>query len=124
MIQTFDGVGVYDVGRAVEAYLGTSGVAAGFCILSLPYDNCGLTISDDVETLKSDLAHLTDRAPGRPLAIIDDDPAIAAPPALVAQSLTVPVQDRELYLGTWSEVLLLEAAGPRTVQIDLTLIGD
>jgi secondary thiamine-phosphate synthase enzyme len=43
--------------------------------------------------------------------------------SIVGPSLTLPVQDGRLVLGTWQRLILIELDGPRERQVALTLLG-
>ena len=40
--------------------------------------------------------------------------------SIIGPSLTVPVKDSRLYLGTWQRIILIELDGPRDRQIEVT----
>jgi secondary thiamine-phosphate synthase enzyme len=44
--------------------------------------------------------------------------------SLIGTSLSVPVDDGELILGTWQRIILLEFDGPRKRQIALSFVGE
>jgi secondary thiamine-phosphate synthase enzyme len=44
--------------------------------------------------------------------------------SLIGTSLSVPVDDGELLLGTWQRIVLLEFDGPRKRQIALSFVAE
>ena len=53
---------------------------------------------------------------------IDDNAAAHLRSMLLNSSVTVPVQDGELGLGTWQSILFVEADGPRKRHIQITVL--
>jgi secondary thiamine-phosphate synthase enzyme len=43
---------------------------------------------------------------------------------LIKPSVTVPLENRKMQLGTWQSVLFIEMDGPRTRQIQVQVIGE
>ncbi len=50
--------------------------------------------------------------------------AVNVTAVLFGQSLTLPVLDGALSLGTWQSLFLMEIDGPRARRLDMVFLGD
>lgn len=126
------GRGTLDVTREVERVVSASGVRRGLCSVFLQHTSASLilcenadpTVRVDLETMMARLAPDGDPA-YRHDAEGQDDMAAHARSVLTSNSLTIPVVDGRLALGTWQGVYLWEHrhAG-HTRQIVVTLSGE
>ena len=107
---------VVDVTSAVEEAIGGT-VEAGTCTVFVPHTTAGVTVNEAESGLLADVeAFLDDLVPwgaGYRHDGIDDNAAAHLRSILVGPSVTVPVIDGSLALGTWQSVLLVESDGPR-----------
>ena len=122
--------GLYEFTREVQALVRDSGVQEGLCTLFVRHTSCSLLIQENADpTAKSDLERWLNRLVPEndelyehTLEGSDDMPAhIKA--ALTAVSLSIPVIDGRLSLGTWQGIYLWEHRhhpGSRTVLVHLT----
>jgi len=113
------GAGLYEFTDRVMAFIGSAGIESGLLTLFLRHTSCSLLIQENADPdVRRDLdaffrrlvpqaddpamAYLTHRAEGP-----DDMPAhIKA--ALTPVSLSIPVMDGRLALGTWQGIYLFE----------------
>ncbi len=107
---------VIDITETVEAYLQKANTESGVCIIFAAHTTCALTTADldpgtdrdMLDALRSILPHMSYRHP--------HDPAHAPDHILssvLGASLAIPYQNRQLLLGTWQRVVLVELDGPR-----------
>jgi thiamine phosphate synthase YjbQ (UPF0047 family) len=138
-IATDEGASLSDVTGDVNAFLKTSGIVNGLCVLSTTAEGSCLTLSAELDEDVDDLLRLAwthlsgpalDRseneedfvAPERPDRI-DVDGAGYAPAGVLADSVSFPVRDGAVALGTWEAIVLLDARGPAVRPVDVTVIG-
>jgi len=113
------GAGLYEVTDKVQAFVRRSGVAAALLTLFVRHTSCSLLIQENADPdVRQDLDAFFDRlvppADDASMGYLvhrlegpDDMPAhIKA--ALTAVSLSIPVVDGTLVLGTWQGVYLFE----------------
>lgn len=109
------GKGLYPFTRMVEERIRQWDIVDGICFLYIPHTSASLVISESYDpTAKADLETFMERlAPeGQPwyahrLEGADDSPSHLR--AMLTQtSLTIPIDDRRLSLGTWQGVYLFE----------------
>ncbi len=106
---------LYDISEALSEQVGTSGIISGLLSLYIPHSSASLLIQEnyDPEVLR-DLERFFDRLvpQGDPLfhhtSEGPDDMPAHVRSALTAVSLSIPILDAQLALGTWQGVFLYE----------------
>ncbi len=109
------GQGLHLITDLIEAVVGKSGVGDGLCTVLVQHTSASLTIQENADpSARRDLEHWLNRL------VEEDDPLYthtAEGPddmpshikaALTATSLSVPVVDGRLALGTWQGIYLWE----------------
>lgn len=138
-IATHEGASLSDVTLEVNAFVRTSGVRSGLCILSTASDDSCLTLSADLDEDVDDLLRLarTHLSSLGPRASEEAEESTAAdrsdridlegggytPAGVLAASVSLPVRDGAIHLGTWEAIVLLDAKGPALRAIDVTIMG-
>lgn len=116
---------VVDITDAVEKKVGESDVKNGMCHLFILHTTACLTTGDldpgtDLDMLdafEAMVPNLKYRHPHDPSHVPDHILS-----SLIGPSLTLPVQNGRLALGTWQRVLLIEFDGPREREVVITFI--
>jgi len=116
---------VVDLTDRVNALVGEAGFRAGLCHLLLLHTTAALTLADldpgtdlDIlDALTEMVPRLRYRHPHNPAHVPNHILS-----ALVGTSLTLPVADGRLVLGTWQRVVLIEFEGPRRREVAVTLV--
>ena len=117
---------ITDLTAEVRRIVGESGVASGVCVVSAPHCTCSLYVNENESGLVADMLALVEGiADGRQWRHdrIDNNASAHLAAALVGNSVTVPVADGQLVLGTWQSVMLLELDGPRNRRVNVTVLG-
>jgi secondary thiamine-phosphate synthase enzyme len=130
-ISTDKHVSVQNVTHLIQQALGETGLRSGICLVSTPHTTCGLMVNEFESGLVQDIERMTDEML-RPLAgsgrflhdRVDNNAQAHLTSGLLGRSLSIPVRDAGLHLGTWQNVLLVECDGPRTRTIDLLFMGE
>jgi secondary thiamine-phosphate synthase enzyme len=129
-VRTTEKVGVVNVTPEVRRALRRAGLRHGLILISVPHTTCGLCVNEDEAGLRDDLAHLAralvagvEPRGGFGHDRVDDNAAAHLFAALLGHSVTLPVRDGDLVLGTWQSVLLIEADGPRSRRLEMTFLG-
>ena len=126
------GRGTYEITKDIEKMIRDSGVQQGLCHLFIQHTSASLIISenadpavrDDLETFISKIcpdgdAMFTHRSEG------DDDMPAHIKASVLGSSLTIPITNGELNLGTWQGIYLCEHrnhGGSRKVVV--TIFGE
>jgi len=121
------GRGTTDITAEVARAVATSGIAKGLCNVFLQHTSASLILCENADPdVRRDLETLLARlAPdGDPAYVHDtegpDDMAAHARSILTSNSLSIPVADGKLLLGTWQGLYLYEhrhAGHARTVVV-------
>ena len=130
-VSTEKTVGVTDVTRLIRQALGETGMQTGICLVSTPHTTCGLTVNEfesglvrDIEKLAGELLHPLTGQSGFHHDRVDNNAQAHLTSGLLGRSLSLPVHNGDLHLGTWQSVLLVECDGPRNRTIDMTFLGE
>ena len=127
---TTEGPGFIRLGAAINRVIADAGLQQGLCVALALHTSCSLTINENADPrVLADLeSYLRDLVP-RARAYSHDDEGPDDMPAhirtaLTATSLSLPIADGRLLLGTWQEVYLWEHRdAPHRRCIALQLIG-
>jgi secondary thiamine-phosphate synthase enzyme len=125
------GRGTTDITAEVERAARASGIAAGVVHVFVRHTSCGLIVTENADPdVRRDLETLAARwAPDGDPAYRhdmegDDDMAAHARSVLSGCSVSVPLGDGGLLLGTWQGIYLWEhRAAPQRRSIVVTVIG-
>ena len=127
---TTSGPGFTRLSGPINGAIRRSGLQQGLCVALAQHTSCSLTINENADPrVLADLeAYLHDLVPRERRYAHDDEGPDDMPAhirtALTTTSLSVPIADGQLRLGTWQEVYLWEHRdAPHLRQIALQLIG-
>jgi len=123
-IETHDTKGVIDITEEVNEVIHKEDFEAGVCHVFVMHTTAAISTADldpgtDQDMLDAYTAlipKLNYRHPHNPAHVADHILA-----TLIGPSVSVPVQDGELVLGTWQRIVLFELDGPRSRQVMITL---
>ncbi len=109
------GLGAYDFTQDVTRFVRASGIENGLVNLLVQHTSASLTIQENADPdvqvdLLDALARLAPEQPGlyRHSAEGPDDMPAHIKSALTSATLSIPVKDGRLRLGTWQGIYLLE----------------
>ena len=124
-VETTSRVSVDDVTAAVRERIPTD-FDTGLCTVFVRHTTAGITVNEAEERLLDDLENaLADLVPtddGYRHDQIDDNADSHLRSMLLGSSVTIPVTDGRLDLGTWQSILLVEADGPRTRTLSVAFV--
>jgi secondary thiamine-phosphate synthase enzyme len=109
-----------DITRQVASALGESGVKSGLCTVFIPHTTAGVTINEnaDPDVQRDMIMELNKIVP------FDDNyrhsegnSAAHIKATMVGSSVTIPVEDGRMQLGTWQGIYFCEFDGPRTRRV-------
>ncbi|RJP58317.1 MAG: YjbQ family protein [Candidatus Auribacter fodinae] len=111
-----------DITHQVKRVVRDSGVTQGLCMVYVPHTTAGVTINENADpSVKSDILnalrhivpdslsyrHLEGNSPGHVKA------------SLMGSSVTIPIRNGDLALGTWQGIFFAEFDGPRSRKADI-----
>lgn len=116
-----------DITGAVAAELARADVEDGTCHVYMPHTTAGLTINENadpdvVRDILAGLARLVPATGDYRHAEGNSDAHLKA--SLVGSSVTVPVVDGRLALGTWQGIYFCEFDGPRRRHVLVGFAGE
>ena len=122
---------IQDLSAEIDDFLANTGIQSGRLLVFVPGSTAGITTIEFESGAVNDLRRAIDRiAPTRGeyehnLRWGDRNGYSHVRSALLGPSLTVPVEEGQLLLGTWQQIVLCDFdARPRRRKIILQLIGD
>ena len=132
-IATDEGVSIADLTGEVSAFIRSTGVREGLCVMMVGRNECFLSLAPELDDAFDDLMRLSREAsdPGRVVTReeaersdhADIDMSKPAPPGFLAESLSFVVREGEPELGSWEAILLVDGGGPARRAIDVTVMG-
>jgi secondary thiamine-phosphate synthase enzyme len=122
-VRTEERVDVRNVTAAVAAAV-PDDLDSGVCTVFVPHTTAGVVVNEDESRLLADvedaLERLVPRGEGYGHDAIDDNADAHLRAMLLGESVSIPVVDGDLALGTWQSVLFVECDGPRRRSLDVT----
>ena len=117
--------GFVDITGQVRKIVTAGKVQNGLCQIFVPHTTAGVTINEnaDPDVVTDMLAALKQMVPDLPYRHDEGNSPAHVKSSLVGCSLTVPIADGRLCLGTWQGIYFCEFDGPRTRNVWLQLIG-
>lgn len=125
------GRGTTEITERVSDVVDASGIACGLAHVFVRHTSCSVTITENADpSVRTDLETLARRwAPDGDPAYRhdtegDDDMAAHARSVLTGTSVTVPIGNGRLLLGTWQGIYLWEhRAAPHRREVVVTVLG-
>jgi secondary thiamine-phosphate synthase enzyme len=122
-VRTTERVAFVDVTRQVADLV--RGAGDGAVVVFVPHTTAGVTINEDADpSVRADLEMALDRmVPGDlPFRHAEGNSDAHTKASLMGSSVTVPVVDGELRLGTWQGIYFAEFDGPRRRRMTVTFL--
>ena len=124
-VETDEHTQVVDVTDKVTEELQNQHVTDGLCTVFVQHTTAGVVVNEAESRLLEDVeSFLETLVPDRDdyrHDQIDDNADSHLRALLLGESVTVPVEDGELALGTWQRILFVECDGPRTRRVSATV---
>ncbi len=102
--------------------------ANGLCHVFVPHTTAGITLNEAEENLLQDLEDqlesVVPTSGGFAHDRLDGNADAHLRSMFLGSSVTVPIREGSLDLGTWQRVLFVEGDGPRQRQVTLTILED
>ncbi len=107
-----------DVTREIEEIVQTAKAKNGIVHIFISHATAGIILNESADpNIKTDFLNALERAiPKRANYLhdhIDRNASAHIRSALVGSSLTIPLKDRRMMLGTWQSIMFCEFDGPR-----------
>jgi secondary thiamine-phosphate synthase enzyme len=116
---------VVDLTDRIQSLIRRANMREGLCTLFIAHTTAALTTGEIGEGTEEDLLEVVERIIPSIRFRHAHDPTHAwshMAASLLGPSLTIPVTDGQLALGTWQSVMLVELDGPRERTVSVTLL--
>ena len=116
---------VVDLTERVQSLIRRANMRDGLCALFVTHTTAAVTTGEIGEGTEEDLLDIVERIIPSIRFRHAHDPSHAwshMAASILGPSLTLPVEDGRLMLGTWQSVLLVELDGPRERAVYITLL--
>ncbi|WP_456482570.1 secondary thiamine-phosphate synthase enzyme YjbQ [Methanopyrus sp.] len=121
-------VQVIDVTDRVREKVRESGVEEGIAHVYSRHTTAAVVVNEPESGLLRDIVNkleeLVPRGAGYEHDRIDNNADAHLRALLLGSSVTIPVSDGDLVLGTWQSVLFVELDGPRSRRLLVTVVGE
>jgi secondary thiamine-phosphate synthase enzyme len=122
-VETTDRLDIVDITAEVEAQV-PADVERGLCTVFVQHTTAGVVVNEAEQRLLGDVeSYLRELVPdqdGYAHDALDGNADSHLRSLLLDESVSVPVRDGALALGTWQAVLLVDCDGPRTRSLSVT----
>lgn len=124
-VSTTERIDIVDITTKVtEAIL--SDVSNGVCLIFVPHTTAGVVLNENERRLLNDITRavesLVPADENYEHDAIDDNAVAHLQATVLGESVTIPVVEGELDLGSWQSVLFVECDGPRTRRVSVTVM--
>ena len=117
--------GFIDITGQVRKIVAAGNVQNGLCQIFVPHTTAGVTINENADpaVVTDMLAALGKMVPDLPYRHTEGNSPAHVKSSLVGCSITVPISEGRLCLGTWQGIYFCEFDGPRTRKVWVNLVG-
>ena len=117
--------GFIDITGQVRKIVASGNVQNGLCQIFVPHTTAGVTINEnaDPDVVTDVLAALGKMVPDLHYRHSEGNSPAHVKSSLVGCSITVPISEGRLCLGTWQGIYFCEFDGPRTRKVWVQLVG-
>ena len=126
LINTTELKQIVDLTDQVQAIIRRSKMTSGLCSVFVTHTTAAVTTGEIGEGTEQDFLQIIEEIIPRIRFRHAHDPSHAwshMASSLLGPSLTIPVSDGQLLLGTWQSVMLVELDGPRERQVYVTCVA-
>ena len=105
-----------DITAEVQRVVASAGAGSGVCVVFVPHTTAGVTINEnaDPSVQRDIIAELNKIIPFEDnYAHTEGNSAAHIKASLMGSSVSVPIEDGRLQLGTWQGIFFCEFDGPR-----------
>lgn len=117
-----------DITDLVRSKVKESGIKDGICVVSTRHTTSGIIINENERGLRSDILEMLETLVPENKSYahnrIDNNADAHLRAVLLSNSVTIPVEDGHLVLGTWQSIFFVELDGPRTRSVNVKIIGN
>ena len=123
-VRTTDREQILLITREVNELIGTSGIDEGLCTIVTPHTTAAVAVNENADPdVRTDLVRaLRAMVPRVRFDHGEGNSDAHLLSALIGCSVTLPVKDGSLRLGTWQGIYFVELDGPRNRTVEVHLL--
>jgi secondary thiamine-phosphate synthase enzyme len=125
-LRTKESTELIDITREVNGVVSSKHVDSGVCVIFTKHTTTGVIINENEAGLKSDiltlLNELIPKGKGYLHDRIDNNAHSHLRAVVLGSSITIPIENGALALGTWQSILFVECDGPRRREVCVVII--
>ena len=114
-----------DITGKVEQDVRTSGIKSGICVVFVPHTTAAVTINENADpSVRQDIVMTLRKSvpDSLPYAHAEGNSPAHVKSSLVGPSITIPIEEGRLVLGTWQGIFFCEFDGPRRRQVVVKVV--
>jgi len=130
-IETQGNAQILDITKQVKSQIRNISISSGIAVVFVPGSTAGITSIEYESGVIQDLSSAIERLAPKSIHYNHDarwgdgNGYAHVRAALIGASFTIPFQDKQLLLGTWQQIVLIDFDNrPRTRKVILQLIGE
>lgn len=125
VVQTRQDTEFVDLTGLAARIVEESGIRDGLCVVYVPHTTAGITINEntDPDVLRDLRSALDAMVPRGPFRHAEGNSPAHVRASLVGSSVTIPIAEGRLALGTWQGVFFCEFDGPRRRRVMIGCLG-
>ena len=124
-VRTRNNVEFVNITSDVTAVLTGTGMQDGLCTVFCPHTTAGITINEaaDPSVVQDIIKELNEIIPLKGgYAHMEGNSAAHIKSSIVGPSVTIPVENGRLHLGTWQGIFFCEFDGPRSRKVTVSIV--
>ena len=124
-VQTGSREVLVDITGQVEEEVRKSEIKSGICVVYVPHTTAAVTINENADpSVRADIVMTLHKSvpDSLPYAHTEGNSPAHVKSSLVGSSVTVPIEEGRLVLGTWQGVFFCEFDGPRRRQVYVKIV--
>ena len=125
-LRTKESTELIDITPKVREIVVRRGVDAGVCVVFTKHTTTGIIINENEAGLRNDIVRLLNelvpRGKGYMHDRIDNNAHAHLRSVLLGPSVTIPIENGRLVLGTWQSIMFVESDGPRQREVRVEII--
>ena len=125
-VRTEQHVAFVDITPQVAAQVRAAGLSDGAVVVYVPHTTAGVTINENADpSVRADMEMALDRMvpASLPFAHLEGNADAHMKASLMGSSVTIPLRDGRLQLGTWQGVYFAEFDGPRRRRVLVSVLA-
>ena len=124
-VQTGSREVLVDITGKVEEEVRRSDIKSGICLVYVPHTTAAVTINENADpSVRQDIVMTLRKSvpDSLPYAHAEGNSPAHVKSSLVGPSITIPIEESRLVLGTWQGVFFCEFDGPRRRQVYVKIV--